>query len=102
MKKSVSELLEMIDNCGVRKGQHWRHYKGDVYEVKNIVVDCNTNEPVVVYWLEGVLHYIEFCRSLDEWNSTTEDGEPRFVQVRKREVFFTDEEFNNTVSGRIK
>lgn len=93
MKKSMRELVDSIDKSGVRVGQYWRHYMGTVYEVKDVVIDCNTNEVVVVYWPDDGELYVKFCRSLSEWLSETEDGQPRFSRVRKRELFLTDDEY---------
>lgn len=98
MKKSLRELNELVHSCPVRQAQLWRHYKGTIYEVKDVVIDCNTNEPVIVYWPYDQVEFVKFSRPLAEWLSETEDGQPRFSRVRKREMYLTDDEYQ-AISG---
>ncbi len=95
MKKTFEELERLVIDCPVQIGQSWRHYKGGIYKVVDKVIDCNTNEVVLTYdYTEpNTFMTIRFCRPLAEWLSTTEDGQPRFSLVKKRELYLTDEEY---------
>lgn len=100
MKKSIDDLERMIETCSVQIGQFWRHYKGGIYKVIDKVIDCNTNEVVIIYDYSDLetFRVVRFCRPLSEWLSTTEDNQPRFSLVKKRELYLTDEEYKN-ISG---
>jgi hypothetical protein len=95
MKKSIEELQEMIDSSPVKPSQTWRHYKGSVYKIEELLVDCNTNEIMVAYtcydW--NNLTPFKFTRPLSEWFDEVEPGVQRFCRVRNRNVLMTDEEF---------
>lgn len=91
--KTSRELLEIIDNSPVQAGTMWRHYKGDIYKVVNLSVDCNTNEVVVhyqnVYNMD--LSGVTFSRSIKEWLEAVDDGTQRFTPVRSVTLNLTDD-----------
>ena len=80
-KKPAFILKQELEASEVRPNDIWKHYKGEYYLVKNIAIDCNTNELVVIYTnftrpeLTGVL----FTRTHNEWMEEVEPGVRRFT-----------------------
>lgn len=95
MKKSIEELQEMIDSSPVKPSQTWRHYKGSVYKIEELLIDCNTNEVIVAYTCYDWESYtsFKFTRPLSEWFDEVEPGIQRFCRVRHRNMLMTDDEF---------
>ena len=72
---------------GVRKGQRYRHYKGNIYEIMYIAKDSSNLDDIVVY--KGLYYHKEYgfgqvwTRTLKEFTSIVElDGGitvPRFA-----------------------
>jgi hypothetical protein len=95
MKKSISELNEMTLKCPVQPGELWRHYKGRLYKVLQLVIDCNTNEVVVIYeFMDDDFNITTFCRPLSEWTDEVAPGVLRFARVKHRSLLLTDAEYN--------
>lgn len=73
----------MIETSPIRAPQTWRHYKGGLYRVEELLIDCNTNEIVVGYtsldWESG-LDSFRFTRPLSEWFDEVEPGIQRFAE----------------------
>lgn len=96
MKKTPEALREMIETSPIRPPQLWRHYKGGLYRVEELLIDSNTNEIIVAYtnldWESG-LDSFRFTRPLSEWFDEVEPGVQRFCRVRYRNVLMTDEEY---------
>ena len=95
MKKSQSELFDMLEASPVRVGQTWRHYKGTLYKVEDLLVDCDTNEIILAYTTADLWEAstIKFARPLSEWLEVVEPGIQRFCRVRSRTLMMTDDEF---------
>lgn len=108
MKKTEQELLDALNEASnvhkLRKETLWRHYKGDIYEVTGLSIDCNTNEVLVLYrrkfepfdlgaenW--GMMGDITFTRPLREWLEVV-DGIQRFVRVGPYTCYMTANEYN--------
>jgi hypothetical protein len=96
MKKTGEQLREMMQTSPVRAGQRWRHYKGDVYLIEELLIDCNTNEIIVSYinnhW-DTPVYGIKFTRPLAEWFDEVEPDIQRFCRVQFRNILATDSEF---------
>lgn len=96
-KKSFTELNQDICNTGVKFDHVYRHWKGTLYRVVNIVIDCNTNEPIIVY--NDISQYAIgqaaplFARKVSEWNEVIDDnGTRRFEAVRAVSLMLTEKE----------
>jgi len=79
-----------IARLAYRRDSTWRHYKGGVYSVIGVCFDANADEVAISYKrIDGpdfdifAEDYIEFTRTVSDWNKPTADGQPRFVEVRK-------------------
>ena len=96
MKKTPEALREMIETCPIRAPQTWRHYKGGLYRVEELLIDCNTNEIIIGYtsldWESG-LESFRFTRPLSEWFDEVEPGIQRFSRVRNVSVYVTEDEY---------
>lgn len=104
MKKTIQQLeksvTESISNHGLYTNSVWKHYKGELYKVLNLSVDCNTNELLVNYILENTsfssetyLNSVIFTRNILEWFELIDDN-PRFTRVKEYKVYMTKEEIN--------
>lgn len=109
MKKTEQELVDSLNTAArdnkLHKGTLWRHYRGDVYEVEGLSIDCNTNEVLVLYHrkfepfdLNGEGHFsmmgqITFTRPLREWLEVI-DGVQRFVKVGPYTCYMTANEYS--------
>lgn len=64
--------------------QYYKHFKGPLYKVEKIGLDCDTSEPVVVYYC--VMQRQTYTRKLSSWLSSKklDDGTEvkRFTKVR--------------------
>lgn len=90
MKKSKEELTKILNNTyqEIPTGSFWQHYKGNIYVVKGLTVDCDTNEIYIVY-NEYMNSSIIFSRLYKSWVSFVLDSEipiKRFVRVEPKEV----------------
>lgn len=80
-KKPAIVLKQEILTSEVKPNDIWKHYKGEYYLVKNVAIDCNTNELTIVYEnftqpeMEGIL----FTRTHKEWTEEVEPGLKRFT-----------------------
>lgn len=97
-KRSYAELNQDICNTGIHFDHVYRHWKGDLYRVTNIVIDCNTNEPVIIYShmkQEAIAEAAPlFCRRVSEWNEVVDDkGTRRFEPVRAVNLMLTEKEY---------
>lgn len=94
MKKSQSELFDMLAESPVKPGQIWRHYKGGTYHIEDLLVDCNTNEIDVVYTIHDPFETtsIKFTRPLSEWFDEVTPGIQRFDRLRNRTFWVTERE----------
>lgn len=95
MKKTYEQIFDMLGSSPIRVGQTWRHYKGTLYRVEDLLVDCDTNEIILAYtnadpWEAST---IKFARPLSEWLEEVEPGIQRFCRVRSRTLMMTDDEF---------
>ena len=99
VKKSLEELDYEISNAGVFNGQRYKHIKsGDFYTVISLVVDCNTNELVVIYAPATATTEVKFCRPLKEWNELLPDGvTKRFELLKIQTLEVTDSEFSEII-----
>lgn len=64
---------------------HYRHFKGNEYEVIGIARHSETTEPIVIYralYDEGAL----WCRPATMWNETIERDGKEFQRFKKIEV----------------
>ena len=64
---------------------HYRHFKGNEYEVIGIARHSETTEPIVIYralYNEGAL----WCRPAAMWNETIERDGKEFQRFKKIEV----------------
>ena len=95
MKKMYCELIDMIGSSPVKVGQLWRHYKGDIYKIEDLLVDCNTNEIILAYTYTDPYEAssIKFSRPMSEWLEEVTPGVQRFSKVRYRSLPLTDREF---------
>jgi hypothetical protein len=66
----------------------YRHYKGGLYKVLDVVFDATQGKPAYVYQRIGGPDFDEaleagivFTRTVEEWFGTTDLGEHRFVSV---------------------
>lgn len=103
MKKSKEELRALIRDAydrGLVNESAWRHYKGETYVVLDVVIDCNTNEVMVVYYHERDEHVL-FTRPLEEWLEETEHG-LRFERVFEYLVSATPSEMSTFAGKRNK
>lgn len=71
------------------RGQMWRHYKGELYEIIGTGIDTESGSAVVVYWLPTTLAQDErdpklFSRRLDIFLGYTADHKHRFKLERDR------------------
>ena len=76
---SVTDMLK-VARSRVLVGSMYKHYKGDRYEVKNIVLHEKTVKPLVVYQ-DTKNHNLIWARDFDDFCSTVRvDGKdvPRF------------------------
>ncbi len=95
MKKTYEQIFDMLGSSPIRVGQTWRHYKGTLYKVEDLLVDCDTNEIILAYtnadpWEAST---IKFARPLSEWLEEVEPGIQRFCRVRPHTLMMTDDEF---------
>lgn len=95
MKKMYCELFNMLKTSPVRVGQLWRHYKGDIYKIEDLLVDCNTNEITLAYTYADPIKAstIKFSRPMSEWLEEVEPGIQRFSKVCYRSLPLTEREF---------
>jgi hypothetical protein len=90
-KKHPLILKQEIEASEVKPNDIWKHYKGDYYLVKEIAIDCNTNELLVIYTnimnteVEGVM----FSRTHREWTEEVEPGVKRFTHTY---ISYTEQE----------
>lgn len=89
MKLNQSELLESIEPVEAMVGQTYVHYKGDIYRVTGVSIDCNTSEPRVHYCKIG-MDRITFSRPYSEWNQMVDDKTARFERVRLEMFYMKD------------
>jgi len=66
----------------------YRHYKGGLYKVLDVIFDATQSKPAYVYrridgpdFNEALEASIVFTRTVDDWFSTTDSGESRFVSA---------------------
>lgn len=60
------------------KGEGWRHYKGQLYEVVAMALHTETGKPVVVYRAYGGLaEPTLYVRPLDVWLESIPGDKPR-------------------------
>lgn len=119
-EKNVAKLLIAIDrvitNHGLATESLWRHYKGDVYEVKGVSVDGTTSEVVINYRKKFspsdrldecgynrpfLAADVTFTRKLSEWIEEI-DGTPRFVKVRAVTCYMNESEYRMHLQQSIK
>lgn len=104
MKKTLQELDELILKAkfdyGLFEDSMWRHYKGQLYRVLNLSIDCNTDDLLIFvnYTKESsnaevTSTNVIFSRNILEWDNLI-DGVPRFVKVNKYQVYMTREQIN--------
>lgn len=95
MKKTYEQLFDMLGESPVKVGQIWRHYKGSIYKVEDLLVDCNTNEITVVYTSADPweVSSVKFSRLITEWLEEAEPGIQRFSRVRTYSFLLTQREF---------
>lgn len=80
-KKPPFILKQELEASEVKPNDIWKHYKGEYYLVKDLAIDCNTNELIIIYTnftrpeLDGVL----FTRTHSEWTDQVEPGVKRFT-----------------------
>jgi hypothetical protein len=98
-KKTIGELVEDICNTGIQYDEIYKHYKGKFYRVDDIVIDCNSNEPLVIYKeminvggkMIEASNPISFCRRATEWNEIV-DGHRRFSLMVPVVEYLTEDE----------
>jgi hypothetical protein len=82
VKKTPDELDKEFNKVLGWGYTYWKHYKGDVYQIVDFAIECNTNELMVIYTkMANGYDRIKFTRSLEEWNGRSSTGEPRFLMV---------------------
>lgn len=87
-KLTFNELQSKINHAMITHGltvnSLHKHYKGAVYIVKALAIDCNTNEIVVTYKPYDQQNGILFTRNLSEWIEEIEEqgGVKRFMPCK--------------------
>lgn len=88
MENLIDELHLSIQKTLDRNKQYWKHYKGDVYEIVDLVFDSETNNLVVVHSpVENGYDPVNFTNvnfsiPLSEWLEEVEPGIQRFTKVK--------------------
>lgn len=80
LEQKLEEVRErMVDRV-------YRHFKGNVYQVVDIVLDCETTELVVIYKaIEN--NKIIWCRKLSDFESNVDfDKYPNATQKKRFEL----------------
>lgn len=77
--RSVETALRAIKESGVKIGQFWRHYKGNLYQITDLVVDEATLEPVVNYQAVADMT-VTWARKLEIFLGVADTGVPRFAR----------------------
>lgn len=66
-----------------RRGEFWRHYKGDLYEIVGTGLDADSGDAIVIYVRPSLLADPElYKRQLGVFLGSTDDHRPRFVFER--------------------
>lgn len=76
------QALLDIDASGIKSGQLWRHYKGNVYCIIATALDENTLVPLVIYQSADNKRDVVWSRPMAKFVSTVEGTvEHRFYPV---------------------
>ena len=76
----MGEAIQMQSKEGIKLG-YYRHYKGNIYIVKDVAEHTETEEELVIY---GCLKEPDklWARPVSMWNDVI-DGKPRFEYLGK-------------------
>ena len=83
MSEGIIDLTEYKERM---IGKYYRHFKGAMYEVTDIVLDCETLEPMVVYKALADKR-TAWCRELKDFETILDKNKyPESTQERRFEL----------------
>jgi len=86
---SIEKVLQAIEDSPVKVGQHWRHYKGEVYVIHGFAINEPTTDPLVLYYRDGLANVITdgvvpWSRRLSDFRGYVEGARLRFTIVETK------------------
>ena len=90
MSEKTIKLLNELEYAELKLNDtlEYRHYKGGLYKVLDVIFDATQDKVAYVYQridgpdFDAALEAgIVFTRTAEDWFSTTNQGEPRFVSA---------------------